>query len=110
MFTARKIRLDELPETRRLFSLAFEFPFPEGADIPDPEAFARKMIDESRDRAEKFWEETWAAFTETGEMAAYFSALPYTQYFDGQTVPMMGIGRRVLPAPAPPGRSHPPLF
>lgn len=92
MFTARKIRLDELPETRRLFSLAFEFPFPEGADIPDPEAFARKMIDESRDRAEKFWEETWAAFTETGEMAAYFSALPYTQYFDGQTVPMMGIG------------------
>ena len=34
MFTARKIRLDELPETRRLFSLAFEFPFPEGADIP----------------------------------------------------------------------------
>lgn len=68
------------------------------------------MIDESRDRAEKFWEETWAAFTETGEMAAYFSALPYTQYFDGQTVPMMGIGRRLLPAPAPPGRSHPPLF
>lgn len=86
----RKIREEELVEARNISSVCFEWSH--DTEGKTPEEYARNMREKASSKADAYLEETWAAFADGGEMAAAMSVIPYQIYFDGNIVPMRGIG------------------
>ena len=88
----RKIHLDELPESRRLSSLAFEWVYEDEEPDKKENKTPEELEETEQDRRFEA-NNTWAAFDEeTGEMMASLSVTPFQVYFDGSIVEMGGVG------------------
>lgn len=86
----RRIKGLELMEARNISSVCFNW----SHDTKDktPAEYLEEVRKKPGDKADAHYLDTWAAFTEDDEMMASMCVLPYQIYFDGQRVPMAGIG------------------
>ena len=86
----RKIKETELMEARNISSLCFGWPHDtEGNDM---EEYIRETKENPTSKGDAYFLDTWAAFTDEGEMMSCISVIPYDVTFDGNQLTMSGIG------------------
>lgn len=88
----RRITVDELIEARNISAVAFNWNFDKDMEGVSGEEFAKEMKENPPSKADYYYEDTWAAFTDEGEMMAAICVIPYKVYFDGQVTDMAGVG------------------
>ncbi|BCJ93319.1 hypothetical protein acsn021_08880 [Anaerocolumna cellulosilytica] len=86
----RYIKETELMEARNISALCFNW----SHDTNDKtcEDYADHIKKNPHSKSDAYFNQTLAAFTDTGEMMSCISILPYEVTFDGKVVPMSGIG------------------
>jgi predicted acetyltransferase len=86
----RYIKETELMEARDISALCFNW----SHDTTDKtcEEYADQIKKNPRSKNDAYFNQTLAAFTDAGEMMSCISILPYNVTFDGNVVPMSGIG------------------
>ncbi|HIW73537.1 MAG TPA: GNAT family N-acetyltransferase [Firmicutes bacterium] len=86
----RKIREEEIRRAQEVFHLSFEFRM---EDERSNEEMRRDLRETPCGRFDRFYGERWAAFEDDDKtMMSVITATPFPVYFDGQVVPMRGIG------------------
>jgi predicted acetyltransferase len=90
--TIRKIMPQDFPSIERGNFLCWEGTGSYSAD--PPETIAQKRDgNAANSRDDKYWRETWVALDDDGEtVISHMRADPYRIFFDGQSVPMAGVG------------------
>ncbi len=86
----RKTIENELLEVDRISSLSFHWSLDDKGQTP--EEYAKALRENKLSKADSIVTDTWATFTDDGEMMACLAVLPYQVAFDGHIVPMAGIG------------------
>lgn len=86
----RKINRDEYLEAQKVSIVAFECKDP---TLPESnEELLKRVESNPQSPAEKYWDDRYAAFDDSGKMAASMVVMRFSAYFDGHEVPMNGIG------------------
>ena len=86
----RKIRESEFRRAEEVFHLSFEFPLTEEKTS---EEMRRERAEAPCGRFDRQYGERWAALEDDDEtMMSVLTATAYPRRFDGQAVPMRGIG------------------
>ena len=87
----RKIRPEEMKTALEVWSHVFQIPLKDAA-LSSTDFFEQRTMSPGS-REDLFWDRRWAVFDDREEvMMASMIAAPYTMQFDGQEVPMAGIG------------------
>lgn len=85
----RKIEEEEYLEAVKISTVAFECP----SDLPETnEELVKRVKENPQSPAEQYFTERYAAFGDDGKMMASLGVMPFKAYFDGNVVPMNGIG------------------
>ncbi|MDR1563663.1 MAG: GNAT family N-acetyltransferase [Oscillospiraceae bacterium] len=86
----RKIKRDEILESKKISTVAFEFACP---DLPqNNETLVQSIESNPPSSADEHWQERYVAFDDAGKMISTMAVIPLTAYFDGHEVPINGIG------------------
>lgn len=86
----RKIKSDELMEARNISALCFRWEHKTKGMTP--EEYFQEEQNNPPTKESMYWQNTWASFTDQGEMMGCLSIPEYDVQFDGTVCRMAGIG------------------
>lgn len=86
----RKIKKEELLESKKLSSICFEYPYEEDGD--NEEIALQKILDNPTNKDDKYYNGKWGAFDDNEEMMSCLSVVPFQYQYDGHWLKGTGIG------------------
>lgn len=86
----RRIKKEELLETKKLSSICFEYPYTE--DTVNEDKALKKLLEDPVNKDDKYYTEKWGAFQENQEMMSCLSVVPFQFQYDGNWIKGTGIG------------------
>lgn len=86
----RKIKKEEIIQTKKLSSLCFEYPF--SLDDKSEEEWLKETLESPPTKEDAFYQEKWGAFDSTNDMMSSLAVLPFNFSFDGNCLKGTGIG------------------
>ncbi|MDF2588039.1 MAG: hypothetical protein K0S41_1880 [Anaerocolumna sp.] len=86
----RKIKESELMEARNISSLCFNWSH--DTTNKDLDEYIKEAKENPGSKSDAYFQDTWAAFTESNEMMSCISVIPYDVTFDEHVLKMSGIG------------------